>query len=84
MWVPALGLALFVLVALYLVIGAAFEDVDAEQAVDEAPAAEAAPAAAEGAAAIVEGNAQRGRCCSHHKRRRDLASRNLHRHTCLS
>ena len=44
MWVPALGLALFVLVALYLVIGAAFEDVDAEQAVDEAPAAEAAPA----------------------------------------
>ncbi len=45
MWVPALGLGLFVLAALYLVISAAFEDVDAAEAAIEAPAPVAAPAA---------------------------------------
>ena len=46
LWVPALGLTLFVVVALWLVIGAAFRDA----AVDEAPALEAPAVAAEPAA----------------------------------
>lgn len=45
MWVPALGLGLFVLVALYLVISSAFAEPEAEAApAIEPPAAAAAPA----------------------------------------
>jgi len=43
MWVPALGLGLFVLAALYLVVSSAFEDATAPELTEE-PAALAAPA----------------------------------------
>ena len=46
MWVPALGLALFVLAAVWLVVSAAFEDAapEAEAGAEIAAPAEAAPA----------------------------------------
>lgn len=43
MWIPALGLALFVLATVWLVISAALSDIDDETA--EAPVEVAAPAA---------------------------------------
>lgn len=45
MWVPVLGLGLFVLVALYLVISSAFAEPEAQAAPAMEPPAAAAPAA---------------------------------------